>query len=70
MGMIKVKEGSGGGQFEVIELATPHQLVKAGEIESGAVVYDADTKQRVDGNTVLKPGHPYGITVQAEYGAR
>jgi len=68
MGLMKTREGTGGAQFEVVETVTPYQLVKVGELPSGTVVYDAQTKQRVDPNSVLQPGRSYGNTVQAQYG--
>ena len=69
MGLLKEKEGSGGAQFEVIEMTTPLQLVQAGELERGIVIYDADTKKRVEANMPMKPGQSFGATVQAEYGS-
>ena len=59
MGLLKEKEGTGGAQFEVIEVTTPVQLVQAGELETGMVVYDAETKKRVEPHSPLQPGKKF-----------
>ncbi len=68
MGLLKQKEGTGGAQFEVVEMTTPLKLVQTGELEDGVVVYEADSKKRVESKKQLAPGKTYGTTVQAEYG--
>ncbi|MCA9442781.1 MAG: hypothetical protein KC964_18400 [Candidatus Omnitrophica bacterium] len=69
MGLLKEKEGTGGAQFEVIEMTSPLELVQAGELERGMVVYDAQTKKRVEANMPMTPGRTFGTTVPAEYGS-
>ncbi len=68
MGILKIRESSGGAEFEVEAAATPRQLKELGELSSSTIIYDSQTQQKVDDNTILVPGHSYGNTVQATLG--
>ena len=69
MGVIKEREGSGGAEIEVVQPVTLNQLIKLGELPSDCSVYEVETKQKIDGNTIMQPGRAYGNTVQAQYGS-
>ena len=68
MGIMRTVDGTGGAQFEVADQIVKRELVRSGELELSCVVYDAESKKRVEEDDVLVPGKTYGTTVAAEYG--
>jgi len=68
MGLMKIREESGGAEFEVREAATVGQIKQLGELRPECMVYDVQTTQQIPDNAVLIPGRSYGDTVRATLG--